>query len=170
MILVSNNHADIWVLFVPVGISFNWSAHVSKADSSLYSLTVPPPAPLSGSITRSSSHLLSSLCSPTLPPIFIVGSFLVHSELGLLMRISGIVTSEGVWTGSFCIAQHTVHDRLSIFSTFITDLILLSLMLFGVLRWKDAQRRGGIVRLLCKQVGLYLPVAVMFRSHNVTRK
>ncbi|KAH9985804.1 hypothetical protein BJV74DRAFT_886164 [Russula compacta] len=65
--------------------------------------------------------------------------------------IYSMVTSDGHWTGSFCTAQHTVHDRLSTFSTFITDLILLSLMLFGVLRWKDAQRRGGIVWLLYRQ-------------------
>lgn len=58
--------------------------------------------------------------------------------------------------------HHTVHNRIGILSTCITDLVLLSLMLFGSLRWKDARRSGGIAQLLYRQVSLYYRVAAMF--------
>jgi hypothetical protein len=39
---------------------------------------------------------------------------------------------------------HTMVDvRISIITMFIADLVLLSLMLFGVLRWKQARLTGG---------------------------
>ncbi|KAI0256382.1 hypothetical protein BJV78DRAFT_1278883 [Lactifluus subvellereus] len=61
------------------------------------------------------------------------------------------VTSRGYWTGSICAIQHTEHTKISIFSTFITDLILLALMLIGLLRWQEARQRGGIWWLLYTQ-------------------
>ncbi|KAH9977577.1 hypothetical protein BJV74DRAFT_860292 [Russula compacta] len=59
--------------------------------------------------------------------------------------------SKGYWNGRFCSIHHTVHNRIGILSTCITDLVLLSLMLFGSLRWKNARRSGGIAQLLYKQ-------------------
>jgi len=49
-----------------------------------------------------------------------------------------------------CIIEHSVHNRISVFTTFITDLMLLVLMLIGVLRWKGA-RQTGIWLLLYTQ-------------------
>jgi len=65
--------------------------------------------------------------------------------------IYSAVTSQGYWTGSICAIQHTEHTKISIFSTFITDLILLALMLIGVLRWQEARRKGGVWWLLYTQ-------------------
>lgn len=67
--------------------------------------------------------------------------------------IYSAATSRGYWTGSFCAIGHTEHTRISVFSTFITDLILLSLMLIGIMRWGrgTARRTGGILSLLYTQ-------------------
>jgi len=50
-----------------------------------------------------------------------------------------------------CIIENSLHNRTSVFSTFITDLVLLVLMLVGVLRWKNARRTSGIWQLLYTQ-------------------
>jgi hypothetical protein len=55
----------------------------------------------------------------------------------------GTVISRAVWdddAGS-CIVLRTERGRIGIFSTLMSDLVLLVLMLFGLLRWKDARRR-----------------------------
>jgi hypothetical protein len=94
---------------------------------------------------------------PTPLPTSIVGPFLIHFGLDCLKCASGAATSRGFWTGSFCATGHTEHTKISIFSTFITDLILLTLMLIGILRWGrgTSRRTGGILSLLYTQVSLY---------------
>jgi hypothetical protein len=70
--------------------------------------------------------------------------------------MSGISTLRGHYaaTSGVCAIDDTLHTRFIIFSTVITDLVLLGLMLSGVLRWKEARRRGGVWWLLLKQVSL----------------
>jgi hypothetical protein len=55
---------------------------------------------------------------------------------------------------NFCIVDHILDTRVTIFTTFITGLILLCLMLFGVLRWKHARQMSGIWRIMYTQVGI----------------
>lgn len=69
----------------------------------------------------------------------------------------GAATSSGFWTGVNCAIRRTQHTVISILSTFITDLVLLSLMLIGVLRWKEARQKGGVWWVLYTQVGLSHP-------------
>ena len=64
----------------------------------------------------------------------------------------GVATSRGNWTGSICAIQHTEHIKISIFSTFSTDLILVTLMLVGVLRWREPRQNGRTWWLLYTQV------------------
>ena len=55
-----------------------------------------------------------------------------------------------------------MNDRIVAIASYITDLVLLTLMLFGVFRWKEARRTGGIWSLMYTQVGvLYHLVATM---------
>jgi len=72
---------------------------------------------------------------------------------------SGAVTFRGRKddNSTSCIIENSVHNRISVFSTFITDLVLLVLMVVGVLRWKDARRTNGIWLLLYRQVCLSRP-------------
>jgi hypothetical protein len=50
-----------------------------------------------------------------------------------------------------------VHYRITSLASYITDLVLLSLMVFGVVRWKEAHLTGGIWRLMYTQVGVCHP-------------
>ena len=50
--------------------------------------------------------------------------------------------------------------RINFITLYITDLVFLSLMLFGVLRWKEAHMAGGIWRLMYTQVRISHPAAV----------
>jgi hypothetical protein len=68
--------------------------------------------------------------------------------------LSGTATDiiRGHWEASICALEHTSHARLYVFSTFITDLVLLALMLAGVLRWCSIRGRGEIWQLMYTQV------------------
>lgn len=57
-------------------------------------------------------------------------------------------------TANYCDVDHILDTRITIFSSFITDLVFLSLMLIGVLRWKRARHMGGIWRVMYTQVGI----------------
>jgi hypothetical protein len=63
---------------------------------------------------------------------------------------------------NFCTIDHIVNDRIVILSSFITDIVLLSLMLFGVFRWKQASLMGGIWRVMYTQVRVSNPVVTPF--------
>ncbi|KAI0256383.1 hypothetical protein BJV78DRAFT_1171688 [Lactifluus subvellereus] len=65
--------------------------------------------------------------------------------------IYSAATSRGYWTGINCAILHTEHTKISILSTLITDLVLLSLVLIGVLRWKEARQKGGVWWVLYTQ-------------------
>jgi len=62
---------------------------------------------------------------------------------------------------SFCDVDHILETRITIFSSFITDLVLLSLMLIGVLRWKHARQTGGIWRVMYTQGLIYVVVVTL---------
>jgi hypothetical protein len=47
-----------------------------------------------------------------------------------------------------------MHIKISVIFTFISDLVLLALMLSGILRWKGPRQINGTWWLLYKQVGL----------------
>jgi hypothetical protein len=66
---------------------------------------------------------------------------------------SGMVIDPAHRDGTVCVYDHVVDIRFALFALFITDLVLLSLMLFGVLRWKQANLKGGIWQVMYTQVG-----------------
>jgi hypothetical protein len=55
-----------------------------------------------------------------------------------------------------------VDIRITILSSILTDIVLLSLMIFGVLRWKQARLMGGIWRIMYAQVRIPHPAATAF--------
>jgi len=67
---------------------------------------------------------------------------------------SDIAISRAHRTANFCDVDHILDTRITIYSSFITDLTYLSLMLIGVLRWKHARQMGGIWRVMYSQVGI----------------
>jgi len=67
--------------------------------------------------------------------------------------------SSGRRIDGFCDVDHLVDIRVTIISSFITDLVLLYLMLSGILRWKEGRQKGGIWRVLYKQ-GLFWVLVV----------
>ena len=64
--------------------------------------------------------------------------------------------------GIFCEVDNLAKIRVTILSSLITDIVLLSLMLIGVLRWKKARLTGGIWRVMYQQVGNLHPTVVAF--------
>jgi hypothetical protein len=78
---------------------------------------------------------------------------------------AGTVTARGSWNGMECMIQDTFHNRISIFSTLATDFILLTLMLIGLFRWKEALQSGGIFQLMYAQVDLFSSLCF----HQLTR-
>jgi hypothetical protein len=60
--------------------------------------------------------------------------------------------------GFFCDVDHISNERIAALSVFTTDIVLLSLTFFGVLRWKQARLvTGGISWLMYTQVGTFRP-------------
>jgi len=62
-----------------------------------------------------------------------------------------LATSSGYWADGSCTIDHIMHIRISVISTFISDLVLLALMLSGILRWKGPRQINGTWWLLYKQ-------------------
>jgi hypothetical protein len=59
---------------------------------------------------------------------------------------------------NFCMVKHITDDRIVILSSFITDIALLTLMLIGIFRWKQANLMGGIWGVMYTQVRISNPV------------
>ncbi|KAH9159855.1 hypothetical protein EDB89DRAFT_2082912 [Lactarius sanguifluus] len=72
-----------------------------------------------------------------------------------------LTTLRSAWTGTLCAIFHTVHGRISVLSTFTTDLILLVLMLTGLKRWKNAPKSCGVWRLLCTQGLIWVMIVTL---------
>ncbi|KAH9979054.1 hypothetical protein BGW80DRAFT_1282665 [Lactifluus volemus] len=67
----------------------------------------------------------------------------------LVTYIYSTVNLGGGRIDGICAIRHTMATKISIVTTFVTDLVLLILMLIGVLRWKEqAKQSNGIWRLL----------------------
>lgn len=67
-------------------------------------------------------------------------------------RLLGISPLRSDWIDGSCTISHTNHSRINVLSAFITDMILLVLMLIGLTRWKNASSSSGVWRLLRTQV------------------
>ncbi|KAH8985476.1 hypothetical protein EDB92DRAFT_1818646 [Lactarius akahatsu] len=69
--------------------------------------------------------------------------------------IHGVVVLHGTWSRDLpvgiCNTTNTLETRANILVTFVTDLVLLALMLTGLLRWGNARQKGGIWWLLFTQ-------------------
>ncbi|KAH9052176.1 hypothetical protein EDB87DRAFT_1581956 [Lactarius vividus] len=61
---------------------------------------------------------------------------------------SGVVVLRATWSGGICKITNPSETRSNIPVTFVTDLVLLVLMLTGLLRWENAHQRGGVWWLL----------------------
>ncbi|KAH9048280.1 hypothetical protein EDB84DRAFT_1557074 [Lactarius hengduanensis] len=72
-----------------------------------------------------------------------------------------LTTLRSAWTGKLCSILYTDHGRISVLSTFITDLILLVLMLAGLKRWKNAPKSCGIWRLLRTQGLIWVMIVTL---------
>ncbi|KAH9063895.1 hypothetical protein EDB87DRAFT_76538 [Lactarius vividus] len=57
--------------------------------------------------------------------------------------------SRGYWVEKECVIQYTFHSNISIFSTLVIDVLLLTLMIGGLLRWNV--RSGSIFQLMYAQ-------------------
>ncbi|KAI0256381.1 hypothetical protein BJV78DRAFT_461835 [Lactifluus subvellereus] len=65
--------------------------------------------------------------------------------------IYSAATARAFWNGDSCTAFDTERTKTGIFSTFVSDLVLLILMLVGLLRWKNARQTCGVWWFLCTQ-------------------
>ncbi|KAH9032843.1 hypothetical protein EDB85DRAFT_1890457 [Lactarius pseudohatsudake] len=65
--------------------------------------------------------------------------------------IHSLAVLRGTWSGGLCIVTNTSETKTNILVTFITDLVLLALMLIGLLRWENARQRDGVWWLLYTQ-------------------
>lgn len=106
----------------------------------------------SGKGTRLSSQLhLRRGSQMPFPSHMVCNHLFVHLALGLLNFLSVATTSRGHWTDIGCVFDDVLNTRISITSTFISDLVLLALMVSGVLRWKGVHGSCSTWCLLYKQ-------------------
>ncbi|KAI0062697.1 hypothetical protein BV25DRAFT_1915836 [Artomyces pyxidatus] len=77
--------------------------------------------------------------------------------------IRSIVMTQAAWDeqNSFCAVMNTTRRRDNILATLATDIVLLLLMLFGLLRWRNAGMVHGIWRLLYAQGMLWILVVTL---------
>ncbi|KAH8980778.1 hypothetical protein EDB92DRAFT_2107125 [Lactarius akahatsu] len=91
------------------------------------------------------------------------------ADVGTL--IHGVVVLHGTWSRDLpvgaCIITNTLETRTNIIVSFVTDLVLLALMLTGLLRWENARRKGGIWWLLFTQ-GLAWMIIVTVAEAPIT--
>ncbi|KAH9056692.1 hypothetical protein EDB87DRAFT_1833636 [Lactarius vividus] len=72
-----------------------------------------------------------------------------------------LTTLRSAWTDGLCLISHTDHGRISVLSTFTTDLILLVLMLAGLNRWKNAPKSCGVWRFLRTQGLIWVMIVTL---------
>ncbi|KAF8261450.1 hypothetical protein EI94DRAFT_798114 [Lactarius quietus] len=65
------------------------------------------------------------------------------------------------WTDRSCIILHPNYSKISVLSAFLTDLILLVLMLIGLMRWKNAPQSSGVWRLLRNQCLTWIVIVTL---------
>ncbi|KAH9041761.1 hypothetical protein EDB85DRAFT_1379440 [Lactarius pseudohatsudake] len=83
--------------------------------------------------------------------------------------IHGVVVLHGTWNEfeGVCQVVNTLKTSTNIIVSFVTDLVLLALMLIGLLRWENARRKGGIWWLLFTQ-GLAWMIIVTVAEAPIT--
>ncbi|KAH9032859.1 hypothetical protein EDB85DRAFT_1163248 [Lactarius pseudohatsudake] len=74
---------------------------------------------------------------------------------------SGVVVLRAAWSGGICKITNPSETRNNIPVTFITDLVLLVLMLTGLLRCENAHQRGSVWWLLYTQGLAWMIIVVM---------
>ncbi|KAI9439923.1 hypothetical protein H4582DRAFT_1560899 [Lactarius indigo] len=77
----------------------------------------------------------------------------------VIIYVYSTVKAHGNWFERECMIQHTYHSNISVFSTLAIDLLLLTLMLIGLLRWKFES--GGIFQLMYVQGLVWVLVVVL---------
>ncbi|KAH9069372.1 hypothetical protein EDB83DRAFT_472361 [Lactarius deliciosus] len=91
------------------------------------------------------------------------------AEAGTL--IHGVVVLHGTWSRDLpvgaCKITNILETRTNILASFVTDLVLLALMLTGLLRWENARQKGGIWWLLYTQ-GLAWMIIVTVAEAPIT--
>jgi len=83
-------------------------------------------------------------------------AWLANAAIYIYSTITGI--DRGHWAASVCALEHTSRAKLYVFSTFITDLVLLALMLAGVLRWCNIHGRSATWQLMYTQGLIWVAV------------
>ncbi|KAH9173128.1 hypothetical protein EDB89DRAFT_808256 [Lactarius sanguifluus] len=81
--------------------------------------------------------------------------------------IHSLAVLHGTWSGGICKVTNSFETKTNILVTFVTDLVLLALMLIGLLRWENARQRGGVGWLLYTQ-GLAWMIIVVLAGAPVT--
>ncbi|KAH9162267.1 hypothetical protein EDB89DRAFT_652669 [Lactarius sanguifluus] len=83
--------------------------------------------------------------------------------------IHGVVVLHGTWNEfeGVCQITNTIDTSTNIIVSFVTDLVLLALMLIGLLRWENARQKGGIWWLLYTQ-GLAWMIIVTLAEAPIT--
>ncbi|KAH9069362.1 hypothetical protein EDB83DRAFT_2551226 [Lactarius deliciosus] len=76
-------------------------------------------------------------------------------------QIHSIAVVHATWSGSICEITNTHETKTNILVTFITDLVLLALMLTGLLRGKNAHQRGGVWWILYTQGLAWMIIVVV---------
>ena len=74
---------------------------------------------------------------------------------------SVIATTRVHRIGAVCEVENIVDTRITFITSYTAQLVLLTLMLFGVSRWKEARQRDGIWQLMYTQVGISHPAAAV---------
>ncbi|KAH9032848.1 hypothetical protein EDB85DRAFT_1162722 [Lactarius pseudohatsudake] len=81
--------------------------------------------------------------------------------------IHSIAVLHGTWSGGICKVTNSSETKTNILVTFVTDLVLLALMLIGLLRWENARLKGGVWWLLYTQ-GLAWMITVVLAGAPTT--
>ncbi|KAH9159685.1 hypothetical protein EDB89DRAFT_1083588 [Lactarius sanguifluus] len=76
-------------------------------------------------------------------------------------QIRSIAVVHATWSGSICDITNTHETKTNILVTFITDLVLLALMLTGLLRWKNTHQRGDVWWILYTQGLAWMIIVVV---------
>ncbi|KAI0047549.1 hypothetical protein FA95DRAFT_1678996 [Auriscalpium vulgare] len=96
----------------------------------------------------------------------------VATMANLAFLLKGLISSKAVWNPAVdvCAMIDPLGRRSFIYGMFTTDVILLALMFFGLLRWRPMGQRGGVFELLYHQgfmwmfvlAGAHIPPMVMY--------
>ncbi|KAH9159856.1 hypothetical protein EDB89DRAFT_2082913 [Lactarius sanguifluus] len=81
--------------------------------------------------------------------------------VNIAIDIYSLTTLHSAWAGSFCGVSHTDRLWISVLSNFITDVVLLVLMLAGLKRWKNAPKSSGVWGLLYTQGLIWVMIVTL---------